>query len=102
MTFNLCASHPGQAVFGAVAELSKAEIAEWYAELREYYKQIMVKVKSEFAQHVPDLIVSTPAASIYLVIDWRQMRISFVESPENMAKVPALLAKLYDQYQASK
>jgi aspartate aminotransferase len=153
-TANLCANAIGQYIFGALAHESKEQIADWCKELREYYKELIFNVYNGLKQQEPGLIVSSPDASIYSVIDVRnvvkpgfdaidfvlycagegsvmidgvettllvaplkgfydikagefnpgstQFRISFVESPENMAKVPELFVKLLRQFEAQR
>lgn len=153
-TANLCANVIGQYVFGALAHESKEQIAKWAQDLREYYKEQIFKVYHGLKEQEPGLIVSSPDASIYTVIDVRnvvkpgfdaidfvlycagegavdmdgvettllvapmkgfynipegemnpgstQFRISFVESPENMAKVPELFVKLLKQFEAQR
>ncbi len=153
-TANLCANAIGQYIFGGLAHQSKAEIAEWCTSIREYYKEQIVSVYNELKRQEPGLIVSTPDASIYSVIDVRnivkpgfdsiefvlycaeegsaevdgvettllvapmkgfydipkgeenpgstQFRISYVETPENMAKIPELFIKLLRQYEAKR
>lgn len=150
-TANLCANVIGQYIFGALAHESKEDIAAWCTEIREYYKEHIVNVYNELKKLEPGLIVSSPDASIYTVIDVRnvvkpgfngmdfvlfcaekgsvnldgvettlliapmsgfydipkgeenpgstQFRISFVETPENMAKIPELFVKLLNKYE---
>lgn len=153
-TANLCANAIGQYIFGALAHESKEDILAWCKQQRDYYKDIIVKVYNRFKELDPNLIVSSPDASIYSVIDVRnvvkpgfdsidfvlycaengsvefedvettllvapmkgfydienddenpgrtQFRISFVETPENMMKVPDLFVKLLRQYEAQR
>lgn len=153
-TANLCANVIGQYIFGALAHESKDQIAAWCKEIREYYKEEIVSVYNGLKAMEPGLIVSSPDASIYSVIDVRnvvkpgfdstafvlwcayegsanidgvettllvapmkgfydikgcdtnpgctQFRISFVETPENMAKIPELFVKLLRQYEAKR
>lgn len=153
-TANLCANVIGQYIFGALAHESKESILGWCKEQRDYYKDLIVKVYNDLKAKEPGLIVSSPDASIYSVIDVKnvvkpgfdsiefalycaaegsveidgvdttllvapmkgfydiknddenpgrtQFRISFVESPENMAKVPELFVKLLRQYEAQR
>lgn len=150
-TANLCANVIGQYIFGALAHESKEDIAAWCTNIREYYKGHIVNVYNELKRLEPGLIVSSPDASIYTVIDVRnvvkpgfsgmdfvlfcaekgsvdldgvettlliapmagfydipkgeenpgntQFRISFVETPENMAKIPELFVKLLNKYE---
>ncbi len=153
-TANLCANVIGQYIFGALAHESKEEIANWCRGLREYYKKEIFKVYNGLKELEPGLIVSSPDASIYSVIDVRnvvkpgfdsidfvlycagegsvnmdgvettllvapmkgfynvkpgeanpgstQFRISFVETPEKMSKVPELFVKLLKQFEAQR
>ncbi len=153
-TANLCANVIGQYIFGALAHETKEQIADWCKSIREYYKELIFKVYNGLKEQEPGLIVSSPDASIYSVIDVRnvvkpgfdaidfvlycaqegsvdykgvqttllvaplkgfydipageknpgstQFRISFVETPENMAKVPELFVKLLRQYEANR
>ena len=153
-TANLCANAIGQYIFGALAHETKEQIADWCGNLRDYYGGLIKKVSSELKRLEPGLIVSSPDASIYTVIDVRnvakpgfdaidfclycagegavdlngvqttllvapmkgfydiakgennpgstQFRISYVETPENMMKVPELFVKLLKQFEASR
>ena len=153
-TANLCANAIGQYIFGALAHESKEQIADWSKNLRDYYGTLIKKVSSELKNLEPGLIISSPDASIYTVIDVRnvvkpgfdaiefclycagegavdlngvqttllvapmkgfydiakgesnpgstQFRISYVETPENMVKVPELFVKLLKQYEANR
>ncbi len=153
-TANLCANAIGQYIFGALAQEDKDGILGWCKDLRVYYKEQILMVSKGLKEHEPGLIVSSPDASIYSVIDVRnvvkpgfdavdfvlycagegseeidgvettllvapmkgfydieagqpnpgstQFRISFVESPENMKKVPELFVKLLKQFEAQR
>lgn len=153
-TANLCANVIGQYIFGALAHESEESIRGWCKQQRDYYKEQIVKVYNGLKEQEPGLIVSSPDASIYSVIDVKnvvkpgfdsidfvlycagegsvdyngvettllvapmkgfyniendednpgktQFRISFVESPENMAKVPELFVKLLRKYEAQR
>lgn len=153
-TANLCANAIGQYIFGALAHQTKEELAQWTKGLREYYYEQILKVYNGLKALEPGLIVSSPDASIYSVIDVRnvvkpgfdanafvlycasegavdingvqttllcapmkgfyniaddtknpgrtQFRISFVETPENMAKVPELFVKLLRKFEENR
>lgn len=150
-TANLCANVIGQYIFGSLAHETKEQIADWCKGLKDYYKEQIMMVYNGLKKLEPGLIVSSPDASIYSVIDVRnvvkpgfdaidfvlycagegkveidgvettllvapmkgfynvakgevnpgatQFRISFVESPENLAKVPELFVKLLKQFE---
>jgi len=153
-TANLCANVIGQYIFGALAHESKENILGWCKNIKEYYKKEILGVYKGLKELEPNLIVSSPDASIYSVIDVRnvvkpgfkatdfvlycaqegavdidgvkttllvapmsgfynikegkenpgntQFRISFVETPENMAKIPELFVKLLREYEAQR
>lgn len=153
-TANLCANVIGQHIFGALAHESKESILGWAKQLREYYREQIMMVYNGLKAQEPGLIVSSPDASIYTVIDVKkvvkpgfdaidfvlycaqegsvsingiettllvapmkgfydikagqpnpgstQFRISFVESPENMAKIPELFVELLRQFEAKR
>ncbi len=153
-TANLCANAIGQYIFGGLAKENKEDILGWCKEMRDYYKEQILMVNKGLKEHEPGLIVSSPDASIYSVIDVRnvvkpgfdavdfvlycagkgsakidgiettllvapmkgfydiepgqpnpgstQFRISFVESPENMKKVPELFVELLKQFEAQR
>ncbi len=151
-TNNLCPNVIGQYIFGALAHESKENIAAWCQKQRAYYKGLIIRVHDELLAQEPGLIVSSPDAAIYTLIDVRnivkpgfdsvqfilycaekgfvenndvtttllltplkgfydipageknpgstQFRISFVEAPETMMKVPEVFVKLLRQYES--
>lgn len=153
-TANLCANAIGQYIFGALAHESKEQIAGWCKNLRNYYGDLIKMVSAEFKNLEPRLVVSSPDASIYTVVDVRnvakpgfdaiefclycasegvvdldgvqttlliapmkgfydinkgdnnpgstQFRLSYVETPENMMKVPKLFVELIKKYEANR
>ncbi len=72
-TANLCSNVIGQYIFGALAHESKEAIAEWCTGIRNYYRDIIFKVHDALLEQEPALIVSSPDASIYTVIDVRNI-----------------------------
>lgn len=153
-TANLCSNAIGQYIFGALAHESKEQIIGWCKGLRDYYGDMIKNVSSKLKELEPGLVISSPDASIYTVIDVRnvvkpgfdaidfvlycagegavdldgvqttllvapmkgfydiakgdknpgstQFRISYVESPENMMKVPELFVKLLKRFEESR
>lgn len=151
-TNNLCPNVIGQYIFAALVHETKDSLTAWYNQLREYYKGMIIDVREGLLKEEPRLIVSSPDASIYTLIDVRnvvkpgfdcvdfalycaekgevdldgvsatllltpmkgfyvcdkgdtnpgttQFRISFVQSPEVMGKVPKLFVALLRQYEA--
>jgi aspartate aminotransferase len=152
-TADLCSSVIGQYIFGALAHESHENLKKWYEKQRSYYCEMMIRLTKEFHTILPGVIISSPDASIYSVVDVRnvvkpgfdaqefvlycakkgkvsidgeevtllvapmagfysvgegeanpgktQMRIAYVETPENMAKVSKLFVELLHQYEES-
>jgi Aspartate/tyrosine/aromatic aminotransferase len=69
-TANLCANVIGQYIFGAIANLSRQEIVDWYKMQRKYYSEIITDLVNGLEQELPGLIISKPKASIYIVLDF--------------------------------
>jgi aspartate aminotransferase len=72
-TANLCANAIGQYIYGALAHLDSAEINRWFGQQRQYYRTLMTQVSRDLKESVPGLIVSSPDAAIYSVIDVREI-----------------------------
>jgi aspartate aminotransferase len=153
-TANLCANVIGQYIFGALAHQTKEELQAWTKSLREYYGSMIFDTYRRLKEQEPGLVISSPDASLYTVIDVRnvvkpgfdcidfvlycasegsvdykgvettllvaplkgfydipadqpnpgttQFRISYVDTPENMAKVPEIFVSLLRQYEANR
>ncbi|RKZ18927.1 pyridoxal phosphate-dependent aminotransferase [bacterium] len=151
-TASLCSSAIGQHLFAALADESHADLQEWFAGQRGYYQAMLEDLTTRVRDLLPGVIVSSPDASIYSVVDLRalvdekfdaldfvlycaqqgsvemdgeqrtlltapmagfysmpagepnpgrtQLRIAYVASPPEMARVPELLAGLFAAYQA--
>ena len=149
-TASLCANRIGQWIFGSLAHESHADLHAWYGRQRAYYREMLVELAEMTRRLLPGVIVSSPDATIYSVIDLRnvvgpdfdaldfviwcarqgrclidgrnltlltapmsgfystptgqpnpgrtQLRIAYIERPQNMQLVPQLLAELFDQY----
>lgn len=72
-TADLCSNAIGQHIFGALAHESHTELRKWYAELRGHYKPMLLEFTAELKSLLPEVIVSLPEASIYSVVDVRNM-----------------------------
>lgn len=70
-TANLCPNAIGQYIFGALAHESHAGLQAWYERQRDYYRSLLSRVTGELARSLPGLVVSSPAAAIYSVVDVR-------------------------------
>lgn len=72
-TANLCANALGQYIFGALAHESHEELQKWYDKQRSYYKGMMTEVRNTLLQNFPGIIVSSPDAALYSVVDVRNI-----------------------------
>lgn len=72
-TANLCANAIGQYIFGALAHESAESLNNWCRDLRNYYGDTIKRVSARFKELQPGLIISSPDASIYSIIDVRDV-----------------------------
>lgn len=72
-TANLCSNTIGQYIFGALAHESHQSLSEWYSKQRIYYQNIGLNLKEKFRKEMPEVIISTPEASLYSVVDVRNI-----------------------------
>jgi aspartate aminotransferase len=70
-TASLCPNAIGQYIFGALAHESHEDLRAWYGRQREYYRGLLARITGELKRQLPGLIVSSPDASIYSVLDVR-------------------------------
>ncbi len=72
-TANLSANTLGQYIFGALGHESHEALQGWYQSQRSYYRQLIFDLHEGFRKSEPDFIISNPEASIYFVIDVRNV-----------------------------
>ncbi len=72
-TASLCSNHIGQWIFGALAEQSPEDLQAWFDRQREYYREMLVSFTGSMRRLLPGVIVSSPDASIYSVVDVRNL-----------------------------
>lgn len=72
-TASLCPSTLGQSVFGALAGLQRDELQSWFAQQRDYYRPMVQGFYRAMTEALPGCIVSRPEASLYSVIDVREL-----------------------------
>jgi aspartate aminotransferase len=72
-TANLCANAVGQYVFGSLAHEGHGDLKSWYRRQRAYYRDMLGSVNEEFSRRMPGVIVSKPVASIYSVVDLKNL-----------------------------
>ncbi len=70
-TADLCANVIGQYIFGALAHENHNDLKAWYAAQRKYYYSMLHQLSEEMKKRIPGIIVSSPDASIYSVVDVR-------------------------------
>jgi len=68
-TAELCSPAIDQYVFGALAHVGHDELQEWYERQREYYGGMLFSFTKRLKEELPDVIVSSPDASLYSVVD---------------------------------
>ena len=57
----------------ALGHLPPLALLAWYERQRDYYRGLLSRLTGELARQLPGLIVSSPAASIYSVVDVRDI-----------------------------
>jgi len=72
-TANLCPNAIGQYIFAAIAGESREDLRRWYDRQRGYYRSLLVELTSQMQQLLPGIIVSSPDAAIYSVVDVRRI-----------------------------
>ncbi|MCK5072495.1 MAG: aminotransferase class I/II-fold pyridoxal phosphate-dependent enzyme [Bacteriovoracaceae bacterium] len=72
-TANLCSNAIGQYIFGTLAHESSESLNEWYEKQRNYYYDMLKNFQSAMKEKLPGIIVSSPDASLYSVIDVRNI-----------------------------
>jgi aspartate aminotransferase len=70
-TASLCPNAIGQWIFGALAHEPTAALREWYATQRTYYQAMLRAFTDRMGALLPEVVVSSPDASIYSVVDVR-------------------------------
>ncbi len=72
-TANLCPNVIGQYIFGSLAHVAHTELQIWYKKQRGYYASMLVELTTKMKELMPKIIVSSPDASIYSVVDVRNL-----------------------------
>jgi aspartate aminotransferase len=72
-TANLCPNAIGQYIFAALADQTHEELRRWYDQQRKYYRSMLTELVSRMEALLPGIIVSSPDASIYSVVDVRRI-----------------------------
>jgi aspartate aminotransferase len=72
-TANLCPNAIGQYIFGALAHVPLEELHSWYKRQRGYYRNLLDELTSRMREVLPGIIVSSPDAAIYSVVDVRRI-----------------------------
>ena len=72
-TTYLCPSIIDMHIAEALYDESYKDIRAWIKDLRDYYKDLLEYIYENLKKRLPKAIVSKPEASIYLVVDLRDM-----------------------------
>jgi len=72
-TAGLCSNVIGQYIFGALADQTREDLQTWYGQQREYYRQMLFSFTETLREQLPGVIVSSPDAAIYSVVDVREI-----------------------------
>jgi len=72
-TASLCSNIIGQHIFGALAHESHADLQGWYSRQRNYYHEMLQDFTVRTRDLLPGVIISNPDASIYSVVDVRNI-----------------------------
>jgi aspartate aminotransferase len=72
-TAALCPNAIGQYIFGALAGEPHEALQGWYSELRAYYRGMMTTLTGRLAELLPGVVISSPDASLYSVVDLRNL-----------------------------
>jgi aspartate aminotransferase len=72
-TAALCPNAIGQHLFAALAEESVADLRAWFERQRAYYRGMMEELTERTRRLIPEIIVSRPDASLYSVVDVRNL-----------------------------
>ena len=72
-TVSLCSSVIGMHIFGAVAHEDHETLRTWYANQRNYYREMLFSFSQGTKEALPGVIVSSPDAALYSVIDVKNL-----------------------------
>ena len=72
-TANLCANAIGQYIFSSILKLPKHEIRTWFKNQRNYYRNLMLELRRNLLEKIPNLIVTKPESALYFVIDFKMI-----------------------------
>ena len=72
-TANLCPNAIGQYIFAGLLGETREALRAWYERQRGYYRTLMEELTGELRRLLPGVIVSSPDASIYSVVDVREL-----------------------------
>ena len=78
----LCSNSIWQYVFGALAHESHSDLQTRYTKQRNYYFAMMSDLTQQFKDKLPGIIVSSPDASIYSVVDVKKIAKSWFNAME--------------------
>lgn len=72
-TASLCPNAIGQYIFAALADVPVEQLRRWYDRQREHYRTLLEEMNTLMRETLPGIIVSSPDAAIYSVVDVRRI-----------------------------
>ncbi len=84
-TASLCSNVIGQYIFAALNDVSSADLQKWFKKQRNYYSKMVHSFRKDMLRELPNVIVSQPEASIYSVIDVRNLADDTFEASDFVA-----------------
>lgn len=72
-TANLCSPAIDQYIFAGLNSVGESELRGWFESQREYYGFILKELRDGLKEKLPELVVSSPDASLYVVVDVRDV-----------------------------
>jgi aspartate aminotransferase len=76
-TTNVCPNVIGQYIFSALAQEKIKDLRVWFKRQKYYYSEIISSTCSQIKINLPKVIISKPEASLYSVIDFKNISPSF-------------------------
>lgn len=76
-TANVCPNVIGQYIFAALAKESKRNLKSWFEKQRRYYGKLISYTCLQIKANIPRVIISRPDASLYSVLDFKNVSSAF-------------------------
>ncbi len=66
---HLCAGAIAQYIVGGIYDENEENLRKWIENLRNYYQNLLISTSNQLKKRIPNIIVSSPQSSLYLVAD---------------------------------